>query len=64
MSAAVDKLARRSDRQCRVVELRYFGGLSVQETARFLEVSPGTVKGDWRVAKAWLVRELSSTSRA
>lgn len=61
LDEALERLARRSVRQCRVVELRYFAGLSVEETARFLDVSPGTVKGDWRVARAWLARELSSS---
>jgi RNA polymerase sigma factor (TIGR02999 family) len=56
---ALERLARESPRQSRVVELRFFGGLSVEETARLLDVSGATVKGDWRVAKAWLARELS-----
>jgi RNA polymerase sigma factor (TIGR02999 family) len=63
LDEALEKLARRSARQSRVVELRYFGGLSVEEVAAMLDVSPGTVKGDWRVAKAWLARELGSTQR-
>jgi RNA polymerase sigma factor (TIGR02999 family) len=62
LDEALEKLARQSQRQCRVVELRFFGGLSVEETAHVLEVSPSTVKGDWRVAKAWLARELSTSS--
>lgn len=56
---ALTRLAARSERQARVVELRYFAGLSVDETAAVLGVSEGTVKGDWRVARAWLERELS-----
>ena len=63
LDEALEKLARNSVRQSRVVELRYFGSLSVEEVVRMLDVSPGTVKGDWRVAKAWLARELSSTRR-
>jgi len=59
LDEALAKLNRESPRQCRVVELRYFGGLSIEETARALDVSPSTVKGDWRVARAWLARELS-----
>jgi RNA polymerase sigma factor (TIGR02999 family) len=51
---ALGKLARLDARQARVVELRYFGGLSVEETASVLGVSARTVKGDWRVARAWL----------
>jgi RNA polymerase sigma factor (TIGR02999 family) len=62
LDEALEKLARHSQRQSRVVELRFFGGLSVEETAHVLEVSPSTVKGDWRVAKAWLARELSTSS--
>jgi len=60
LDEALGKLSRDSPRQCRVVELRFFGGLSVEEAAQFLDVSPGTVKGDWRVAKAWLARELTT----
>lgn len=45
-------------RKSRVVELRFFGGLSVEETAEVLQVSPETVMRDWRLAKAWLLREL------
>jgi RNA polymerase sigma-70 factor (ECF subfamily) len=47
-----------------VVELRFFGGLSVQETADVLKVSPETVMRDWKTAKAWLLRELSQESPA
>jgi RNA polymerase sigma factor (TIGR02999 family) len=60
LDEALEKLAHDSPRQSRVVELRYFGGLSVAETARILDVSASTVKGDWRVAKAWLARELAT----
>jgi len=56
---ALERLCRESPRQCRVVELRFFGGLSVVETARFLGTSASTVKDEWRVAKAWLARELA-----
>jgi RNA polymerase sigma factor (TIGR02999 family) len=59
LDEALHRLADESPRQVRVVELRFFGGLSVEATARFLGVSKSTVKGDWRVAKAWLARELS-----
>lgn len=55
---ALKELARRDPRQCQVVELRYFGGLSVEETATVLKVSPVTVARDWNMAKAWLQREL------
>jgi RNA polymerase sigma factor (TIGR02999 family) len=59
LDEALDRLGRESPRQARIVELRYFGGLSVEEAARILGVSASTVKGDWRVARAWLARELS-----
>jgi RNA polymerase sigma factor (sigma-70 family) len=52
-------LARIDERKSRVVELRYFGGLSVEETAEALKVSTETVKRDWRLARTWLRRELS-----
>jgi RNA polymerase sigma factor (TIGR02999 family) len=56
---ALSLLATLDARQSRVVELRFFGGLSLEETAEVLKVSPGTVRRDWRMAKAWLHRELS-----
>jgi RNA polymerase sigma factor (TIGR02999 family) len=52
-------LAELDPRMSRVVELRFFGGLSVEETAEILRISPGTVKRDWTVAKAWLQREMT-----
>jgi RNA polymerase sigma factor (TIGR02999 family) len=55
---ALHGLANLNPRQTRVVELRYFGGLSVKETAEVLGVSTETVKRDWRMAKVWLLREL------
>jgi RNA polymerase sigma-70 factor (ECF subfamily) len=55
---ALKRLARRDERQARVVELRFFGGLSVEEAAAVLGISPKTVKRDWSVAKAWLYAEL------
>ena len=55
---ALDALATFDERKSRVVELRFFGGLSVEETASVLNVSPSTVMGDWRLAKAWLQREM------
>ena len=57
---ALDALADLDARKSQVVELRYFGGLSVDETAEALGVSPETVKRDWRMAKLWLVRELKA----
>jgi RNA polymerase sigma factor (TIGR02999 family) len=56
---ALDLLREAHPRKSRVVELRYFGGLSVDETADVLEVSPFTVIRDWNMAKAWLHREIS-----
>ena len=58
LDRALDALAAADARKCRVVELRYFAGLSVEETAEVLGVSPDTVKRDWRLAKLWLLREL------
>jgi RNA polymerase sigma-70 factor (ECF subfamily) len=55
---ALDALATFDERKSRVIELRFFGGLSVEETASVLKVSPATVMGDWRIAKAWLQREM------
>lgn len=61
---ALRRLAELNQRQARVVELRFFGGLSVEETADVLDVSVGTIKGDWRFARAWLQRELNSETCA
>jgi RNA polymerase sigma-70 factor, ECF subfamily len=55
---ALEALAARDARKSRMVELRFFGGLSVEETAEVLKVSPDTVHRDWRLAKAWLAREM------
>jgi RNA polymerase sigma-70 factor (ECF subfamily) len=55
---ALERLSKLDVRQSRIVELRFFGGLSVEETAEFLGISPKTVKRDWSVAKAWLHAEL------
>jgi RNA polymerase sigma-70 factor, ECF subfamily len=57
---ALERLRGLEPRQMRVVELRYFGGLSIDQAADVLGVSPKTVKRDWNVAKAWLHRELKS----
>lgn len=56
---ALQALAAVDARKCQVVEMRYFGGLSVEESAEALHVSPETVMRDWRLAKVWLLRELS-----
>ena len=60
---ALAGLERLDPRKCQVVELRFFGGLSGDETAEVLGVSPATVARDWTFAKTWLRRELSSSSR-
>ena len=59
---ALHDLERIDPRQHSIVELRYFGGLSVEETAEVLRISPATVKREWRMARAWLHRELSHDS--
>lgn len=59
LDAALDRLAALNERQAKIVELRYFGGLSVEEAAETLRISPATVKRDWTLARAWLKRELS-----
>ncbi len=58
LDAALHRLAALDAQQARIVELRYFGGLTVEETAEALDISPATVKRHWRVARAWLKREL------
>lgn len=63
LDEALDALAVVDDRKRRVVELRFFGGLTVEETAHVLEVSPDTVMRDWKMAKVWLLREMSGEGR-
>jgi len=58
LDEALTRLAELDPEQARLVELRFFGGLSIEETAGVLETSPATVKRNWNVAKAWLAREL------
>jgi len=62
LDEALEKLTEIDPRRARVVELRFFGGLSVEETAHVLQVVPDTVVRDWRVAKAWLFRYLNHAS--
>ena len=57
---ALDRLAVLDPQQAKVVELRYFGGMSIEETAEALELSPATIKREWAVARAWLARELGA----
>ena len=61
LDSALDRLAKVDPRQSRIVELRFFGGLSVDQTAEVLHISPKTVKRDWAVARAWLHRELRTS---
>lgn len=58
LDGALERLANLDADQCRVVEMRFFGGLSVEETATALDISPATVKREWATARAWLSREL------
>jgi RNA polymerase sigma-70 factor, ECF subfamily len=57
---ALAKLAELDERQSQIIELRFFGGLSIEETAEVVKLSPATVKREWAMARAWLYRELSS----
>jgi len=61
LDEALSRLASLDERKSRVVELRFFGGLAVEETAEALGVSPDTVMRDWRLAKSWLMRELEAS---
>ena len=59
LDEALESLAQFDARKAKVVELRFFGGLSVEETAEVLKISPESVMRDWKLARAWLMRELS-----
>ena len=59
LDEALTQLAELDERQARIVELRYFSGLSIEETAEVLHISPATVKNDWKSAKAWLYQEIT-----
>jgi len=59
LDEALTRLAVFDERQARIVELRYFSGLSIEETAEVLHISPATVKSDWNLAKAWLRHEIT-----
>lgn len=61
LNDALEALATFDERKSRVVEMRFFGGLSVDETAAVLKCSPDTVMRDWKLAKAWLLKELKGT---
>jgi RNA polymerase sigma-70 factor, ECF subfamily len=60
LEEALARLQQLNERQARIVECRFFGGMSVEETADALNVSPATVKREWAIARAWLNRELQS----
>ena len=64
LDQALERLAAMDAEQARLVELRFFGGLTVEETAEALDMSPATVKRHWTVARAWLARELEGTPKA
>jgi RNA polymerase sigma factor (TIGR02999 family) len=64
LDEALEALAAVDERKSRVIELRFFGGLTVSETAETLHVSPETVMRDWKVAKAWLLRQLRRSGSA
>jgi RNA polymerase sigma-70 factor, ECF subfamily len=59
LDEALERLARQDERQSRIVEMKFFGGLSVEEIAGLLEVSPRTVKREWTMARAWLHKEVA-----
>jgi RNA polymerase sigma factor (TIGR02999 family) len=63
LDSALRSLAKIDGRKSRVVELRYFGGLSLEETAKVLGVSPETAKRDWKMARAWLYTQLSGNQK-
>ena len=64
LDEALERLAQLDPEQARLVELRFFGGLTVEETAEAMNISPATVKRHWTVAKAWLTRELQGLADA
>jgi RNA polymerase sigma-70 factor (ECF subfamily) len=63
LDEALSRLAEVDPRKARVVEMRYFGGMEIEEVAGALQVHPNTVVRDWRLAKAWLKREVSASER-
>lgn len=60
LDEALQKLAQQDEQQSRIIELRFFGGLTVEETAKVLKISPATVKREWATARAWLFRQMKS----
>jgi len=63
LDEALNKLAEVDPRQSRVIELRFFGGLSIEDTAVVLDISPATVKREWTMARVWLHREMGKEAR-
>ena len=63
LSQALDRLAQLDPRQCRIVEMRFFGGMTEDETAEALGISQKTVQREWKVARAWLHREMRKEAR-
>jgi RNA polymerase sigma factor (TIGR02999 family) len=61
LNDALDRLAALDERQSRVVELRFFAGLSIEETAEVMHLSPASIKREWQTARAWLFREMSAS---
>lgn len=61
LDSALNELSRVDPQQAQIVEMRFFAGLSIEETSQALRVSPATVKRDWAMARAWLYREMEST---
>jgi RNA polymerase sigma factor (TIGR02999 family) len=64
LDESLERLARHDPRQSRIVECRFFGGMSIDETAQALGISPATVKRGWAMAQAWLYRDLAETASA
>lgn len=63
LDEALDRLAEFAPRKCRIVEMRFFGGLSIAETGKVLGLSPDIVKREWRTAKLWLLNELTGNAQ-
>ena len=64
LDEALTRLAKMDQQQAQIVELRYFGGLTIEETANVMKISPATIKRDWNMTKAWLFRELGGKDAA
>ena len=64
LDRALDELAEFDAQQSRIIELRYFGGMTIEETAEVMELSPATVKREWALARAWLYKSITGTAAA